>query len=120
MKDDGGPAFPAPEAGQAHFGDPSAYIGMTLRDYFVAHAPAEPQPWFEPTMSTECPPDDWRSEDGEERFTNMYEARRVYGDSIVNSNDDAQFAWKCERDKQRYLQWPAVWADAMLEERSKQ
>ena len=26
------PAFPAPEAGQAHFGDPSAYLGLTQRD----------------------------------------------------------------------------------------
>ena len=32
----GGPAFPAPEAGQQHFSDPSVYLGMTLRDYFAA------------------------------------------------------------------------------------
>lgn len=34
----GGPAFPAPEAGQQHFSDPSVYLGMTLRDYFAAKA----------------------------------------------------------------------------------
>jgi hypothetical protein len=34
----GGPAFPAPEAGQQHYGDPAAYTGMTLRDYFAAKA----------------------------------------------------------------------------------
>lgn len=36
--DNGGPAFPAPEAGQQHFSDPAAYTGMTLRDYFAAKA----------------------------------------------------------------------------------
>jgi len=29
------PAFPCPDAGVAHFGDPSAYMGMSLRDYFA-------------------------------------------------------------------------------------
>ena len=37
VKDDGGPAFPAPEAAKARFGDsnPDAFIGMALRDYFA-------------------------------------------------------------------------------------
>lgn len=34
----GGPAFPAPELGAQHFGQPWAYPGMTLRDYFAARA----------------------------------------------------------------------------------
>ena len=33
---DGGPAFPAPDAGEEHFSQRSAYMGMTLRDYFAA------------------------------------------------------------------------------------
>jgi hypothetical protein len=32
--------------------------GMTLRDYFIAHAPAEPQPWFAPVMPPK-PVDAW-------------------------------------------------------------
>lgn len=38
VKDNGGPAFPAPEAAKARFGDsnPDAFIGMSLRDYFAA------------------------------------------------------------------------------------
>lgn len=36
--EDGGPAFPNPKMGEAHFGDASAYPGMTLRDYFAAKA----------------------------------------------------------------------------------
>lgn len=39
-KDDGGPAFPAPDAAKARFGDsnPDAFLGMSLRDYFAAKA----------------------------------------------------------------------------------
>ncbi len=37
-RDDSGPAFPAPEASTQHFGEPSVYMGMTLRDYFAAKA----------------------------------------------------------------------------------
>lgn len=36
----GGPAFPAPEAGDRHFGDASVYSGMPIRDYFAAVAMA--------------------------------------------------------------------------------
>jgi len=36
--DNGGPAFPAPNAGVEHFGDCSAYMGLSLRDYFAAKA----------------------------------------------------------------------------------
>jgi len=36
--DDCGPAFPAPEAGLRHFNDPSAYMGLTIRDWFAGQA----------------------------------------------------------------------------------
>ncbi len=36
--EDGGPAFPAPEAGYELFGQHAAYTGMTLRDHFAAKA----------------------------------------------------------------------------------
>jgi hypothetical protein len=36
--DDGGPAFPCPEASSAHFDNLTAYMGLTLRDYFAAAA----------------------------------------------------------------------------------
>jgi hypothetical protein len=35
-KNDGGPAFPCPDAGEEHFGARSAYMGLSLRDYFAA------------------------------------------------------------------------------------
>lgn len=34
----GGPAFPAPDAGEQDFGLRGMYSGMTLRDYFAAKA----------------------------------------------------------------------------------
>lgn len=39
-KNDGNPAFPAPEAGIARFGEGNAdaFMGMSLRDYFAAKA----------------------------------------------------------------------------------
>ena len=37
---DGGPAFPDPD-GQANYTG-----GMTLRDYFAAHAPPMPEQWW--------------------------------------------------------------------------
>jgi hypothetical protein len=39
-KDTGGPAFPAPDAAKAEFGEHSAdhFPGMTLRNYFAAKA----------------------------------------------------------------------------------
>lgn len=36
--DDGGPAFPCPEASLAHFNNLTAYMGLTMRDVFAAAA----------------------------------------------------------------------------------
>lgn len=76
-------------------------IDATLRVYLVAHAPAEPWPEFSPTMSTTLPeltPD--TSDRGERR--RIEELRRLQ--------------WFNARDLARRIQWPAYWADRMLEE----
>lgn len=89
-KDTGGPAFPChPEIVPHKERD---FAGMTLRDYFMAHAPAEPQPWFIPEMPPEPDPGMFFDEHG---------------------------AWVAEQYKQRYVQWPAVWADEMLKARDR-
>ena len=36
--DNGGPAFPCPEASKVHFNYPTAYMGLTMRDVFAAAA----------------------------------------------------------------------------------
>lgn len=74
--------------------------GMSLRDFFIAHAPAEPQPWFEPKV----PP----RPEGEKPST---------ASSVLLGLPPS--AWEIERAKQRYIQWPAAWADAMLAERER-
>jgi hypothetical protein len=68
--------------------------GMSLRAYFMAHAPAEPQTWFSPVMPTEIPP------------------LRAMTDV---ENNHARAAWASTAEKQRQLQWPAAWADEQLE-----
>ncbi|MFA5377415.1 MAG: hypothetical protein WC455_16810 [Dehalococcoidia bacterium] len=80
VEDDGGPAFPI---GSGDMRDPH---GMSLRDYFIAHAPAEPQEWFTP-----------RDRDGDASC------------AIFVGDEDYV--------KQRFIQWPAAWADEQIKAR---
>lgn len=93
--------------------------GISLRDYFIAHAPEEPQAWFKPVVSLPYPTDpnitplcekdrkDWSEDtmDFDRQRQHRWEARRVWGEEL---------------EKQRYIQWPAAWADAMLAAREVQ
>ncbi len=45
MKHDGGPAFPVPSNTLQMLPDKTLLSGMTLRDYFAAHAPQPPVTW---------------------------------------------------------------------------
>ena len=68
--------------------------GMTLRDYFAAHAPADPQPWFLPTMPPR-PKSKWIDEDGKE-YSYRWEAEEaVVFDGYVDANLEA--GWACGR-----------------------
>ena len=109
-KDDGGPAFPVAEDHKVAADIPWT-CGMSLRDYFIAHAPAEPQPWFEPVMP-KMPP---------MFVTNVKEVRRDGRvlSVVVEEQNRAHDQWKEDRDKVRYTQWPVAWADEMLKERAK-
>jgi len=129
---DGGPAFPRPVS--ATYGENGmvfeAFPGLSLRDYFIAHAPAEPQPWFEPHMPKKPTVPHWtdiadhvvredvrRAMDYE---TDPYtDAGREFQDSIQQARNEVDL-WTVERAKQRYIQWPAAWADAMLSVRQRQ
>lgn len=88
------PAFPVQDAGswQGH--------GVSQRMYLAAHAPAEPQPWFTPSM----PPKP-------EEFAYRGAAR-----SSIEIKEQAErnAEWLREERKQRYMQWPCAWADALL------
>lgn len=122
----GGPAFPATE----EHGCNSGWTGMDLRDYFIAHAPAEPQPWFfcvmpPPPRRRMGKPDDITKEEREELAAwgdvidaidmKQPRARTIAEDWERYRKEEA--AWKREQTKQRYIQWPAAWADEMLRAR---
>jgi len=99
------PAFPAQE--------------ISLRDYFIAHAPAEPQPWFMPSMPPAPDLSIWignsgKKYDGERAAMSSEEG--VQG-RVRPANKDAYESWRNEQAKQRYVQWPAAWADEMLKAR---
>lgn len=140
--DNGGDAFPTRRYGLNPDGEPALFPGMTLHDYFMAHAPAEPQSWFVPVLdvpkrptfeesgawSRDCVPreiSEWQesillSEDiersnaekmikrfpGMSRYVSAYLAYRV-----------ALSRLRAEREKQRYIQWPAAWATEMIKEK---
>lgn len=125
--DKGGPAFPTLDEHGFNSGAP----GMTLHDYFMAHAPVEPQRWFRPvvrqapvrpasvSMLTEAERNelaglgDWMSaEDCQQPRIKAYALlRRQY-----HKDKDE---WDRLYLRESYTQWPAAWADRMIEERNK-
>lgn len=123
---DGGPAFPMIRDTR-YSPDWDHEPGMTLRDYFIAHAPAEPQSWFTPAMPAEpgpqpAPPElmTEAEQDELEGYRNSGDAERMQSPrvrayaSAMEEFDRSYSAWIAELHKQRYLQWPAAWADEQL------
>ena len=91
--DNSGPAFPMIRD-MRHNADWDYEPGITVRQWFMAHAPAEPQPWFEPKMPPRpSPPESQRDR---------------------NRAGIALQEWGAEKRKQRLVQWPAAWADEQL------
>ena len=120
-KGDGGPAFPCGEHG-------TVLGGMTLRDYFIAHAPSSPQPWFSPSMP-DCP-------ELPRRYAELSQPQREQleglGDWLEEADCDpvvvdfarrykeaakAQEEWGKSLEKERLMQWPLAWADEMISRR---
>lgn len=114
--DEGGPAFPS-NRDMRNSPDWDYEQGMSLRDYFAAHAPAEPQPWFLPKMPHR-PESSYIGEDGT-IYPSWRDAERACGDLWSNGSADEQDAWDREQAKQRFIQWPYAWADAMLDARER-
>lgn len=122
-KDTGGPAFPWIEyiRNEAFPSQPipKGVPGMTLRDYFIAHAPAEPQPWFVP----KCPPAP-KLDGGEQKFIGdpaKYDAKSKAAFDLYQGRLQAHYEKLEEHAKEckklRWTQWPAAWADEMLKAR---
>jgi|GEM_PF-966313 len=131
---DGGPAFPVLNRskecsnwdGETHVAHETVG-GMSLRAYFMAHAPAEPQAWFSPAGVAELPPMPAMVQNMTEAEATEMEGWGEYlGTSDLTELRVIEFALAhdarskevsllaLEFEKQRYLQWPAAWADEQL------
>ncbi|TWI52740.1 hypothetical protein IQ22_03116 [Pseudomonas duriflava] len=94
----------------------SSPLDKVLLSHFMMHAPAEPQAWFKPVMPP-CPPEDWRSNDGEKRYDSMTNAMEACGSNgCQDMNRAARELWKEVEAKQRYVQWPRAWAQAQIDQ----
>ena len=104
----GGPAFPIP----GEFLGEDRTTGMSLRDYFAAHAPREMWGWYAPTMPQPRPEPlyDHDHRNGSGCLTQW---------ECIAVNRDELDAYDDERRKQWDVQWPYFYADAMLIERAK-
>lgn len=136
--DNGGPAFPGMKAERVA-GERILVpvLGMTLHDYFMAHAPAEPQRWFKPLLSSPKPQIDLETglEWSEKDWPN--DIRRWYLGGLDDTAETltkkypgcsnlikelkehmrAISAWYEYCEREHYIQWPAAWADAMIAEK---
>ena len=103
----GGAAFP-----QVVMQGPGVAIieesGMYLRDYFAAHAPRKPWPWFEPAMPPK-PAEQWST----------YHRNGECGGfcECMPENYRERDDWNKERERQKVMQWPYGYADAMIKAR---
>lgn len=115
-RENGGPAFPFMRDVR-HNPDFDYEEGMTLRDYLVAHAPAVPQPWFKPSAPPRPKPV-WVGDTGTVYGTRLLAEAAEGEDGYCDINASAAREWEAEYQKQRYVQWPAAWADEQLKLRS--
>ena len=126
----GGPAFPNPALADANFCPHFDMSGMTLRDYFMAHAPAEPQRWFKPKIApkpneplklhdmSEQEQEDFAAWDSHVIDVAEIKCPRVQDYAMaMEGYHAAQNEWELMWQKQRHVQWPAAWADEMLKAR---
>ena len=108
--------------------------GFTMRDYFAAHAPAEPQKWFSPVIhAAPIVPSPTSFPEGRHRDEAFALCYRMgdgkstswgpISDHMMDWFSDRVNAlcelevWKIEYEKQRQLQWPEAWADARMKAR---
>lgn len=83
------PAFPRPASDFEDCTHDSEQDGMTLRQYYAAHAPFPPPDWFEP----------------------------VFDEPLANKNNGTAIAEQLQRKrKAAFLQWPLAYADALIAE----
>lgn len=84
------------------------YEGMSIREYFAAHAPRMPQPWFRPVMPARPKRHVYNG------LLDDSENARLHAEAIVAAEQ-----WDRARDIAAYAQWPWAWADAVLAARGR-
>ena len=113
--DDGGPAFTFPVLHGI-----SAPKGMSLRDYFITHAPLEPAEWFEPVMTSVCPEIE-AIKPVKRRWWHFMCGPPSAGLILPRYRYSLErYMWNIEYKKQCQIQWPTAWADQMLIQRNKE
>jgi hypothetical protein len=104
-KETGGAAYPSRQVlGKNPIGADviKDHAGMTLRDYFAAHAPAVPD-WFKHEPTSPMP----HIVAGNETMREHVESKMIYN------------AWVNEQKAFKFFAWRTFYADAMLAERAK-
>ena len=112
---DGDQAFPL----VAHEDWKQIHYGMSLRDYFIAHAPANPWPMFAPVTAPRPRPGPWKDDEKDMFYATASAAERACGDCYHCVNQGDLDAWDAEYQLAFHTQWPAHWADAMLKARGR-
>ena len=100
---------------------------MSVRDYFMAHAPAKPPKWFLPVMPPcVAVPSVNAIEDADLRVevtmcmecdSDPTSPAAIEWFAARDAAEQAQAAWQTEFRKQLCFQWPAAWAHEMLKQR---
>lgn len=121
-------------------GVPARPESVSLRAYFMAHAPAEPQQWFKDEYK-KPKPEALSADEMYRRLKQMIQydsALKVFSDALAEARKSNSFKSLDEYEKKHpenhgavelckkqlnaikyderamYIQWPAAWADAML------
>lgn len=105
-------------------------ITRLKRLYLMAHAPAEPQPWFKPRaepLASQMPTVPAKLSDEEKRQLSGWQEGvyvlddlkaprvRAYAAAAIGHRDLSR-AYFAQVEYLRLAQWPAAWADAVLRE----
>lgn len=114
---------PVPSALVAEFESSKIFAAPVLskRDYFILCAPREQQPWFKPVLeprpavylpdpTKELSPEEqveWEFGDGLGEKINDFDMRYQAAKKAIDT-------WEHNQLKDRSIQWPIAWADAML------
>jgi hypothetical protein len=123
IQNNGGSAFPV-QGKTIRNGDKeltfNGEAGMSLRDYFIAHAPKHPQQWFKPVMKIQEPAYFLNSIDNYVPIKWWQVWRLLESDDRYSQVNPDWYQWKRELERQTFIQWPIAWADATLAAREVQ